>query len=223
LRTEQREKPQSNPATVSLPRRHQRQRAPAAVPGVDLGAAAARRGHRDRSRTGRRPGCRDHRRPGRASPRCPVLPRGRKASFARASWTWPGQAWSRETPRSCHQPPTAPPRMPWPPRGSPDRPALAASASPFTSPPATKTPTSPPTSCGGTSLPATQPRCDGRSYPGPDRPDLYRFPVCPDLITRPRVTAARRADIKRENFPHRHSCQPVRSATGRSTRIIMHR
>jgi hypothetical protein len=43
----------------------------------------------------------------------------------------------------------------------------------FTSPPPTKTPTSPPTSCGGTSLPATQPRCDGRSYPGPDRPDLY--------------------------------------------------
>jgi hypothetical protein len=55
--------------------------------------------------------------------------------------------------------------------------------------PATKTPTSPPMSCGGTSLPATQPRCDGRSYPGPDRPDLYGFPVCPDLIARPRIAA----------------------------------
>src|SRR6266536_6502924 len=79
--------------------------------------------------------------------------------------------------------------MPWPPRGSPDRPAPGASASPFTSPPATKTPTSPPASCGGTSLPATQPRCDGRSYPEPDRPDLYGFPVCPDLIARPRNQA----------------------------------
>jgi hypothetical protein len=55
--------------------------------------------------------------------------------------------------------------------------------------PATKTPTSPPMSCGGTSLPATQPRCDGRSYPGPDRRDLYGFPVCPDLIARPRIAA----------------------------------
>src|SRR5580693_7017619 len=52
--------------------------------------------------------------------------------------------------------------MPWPPRGSKHRPAPGASASPSTSPPATKTPTSPPTSCGGTSLPATQPRRDGR-------------------------------------------------------------
>ena len=30
---------------------------------------------------------------------------------------------------------------------------------------------------------------------GPDRPDLYRFPVCPDLIARPRIAAAPRASV----------------------------
>ena len=31
--------------------------------------------------------------------------------------------------------------------------------------------------------------------PGPDRPDLYGFPVCSDLIARPRIVAGRRAII----------------------------
>ena len=61
------------------------------------------------------------------------------------------------------------------------RPAPAASASPFTSPPATKTPTSPPTSCGGTSLPATRPRCDGRSYPRAKSPGSVQVPGRPGL------------------------------------------
>src|SRR5262249_23204277 len=69
----------------------------------------------------------------------------------------------------------------------------------FTSPSATKTPTSLPTSCGGTSPPATQPRCDSRSYPGPDRPDLYWFPVCLDLIARPRIAVGTRAVVVSES------------------------
>jgi glyoxylase-like metal-dependent hydrolase (beta-lactamase superfamily II) len=69
--------PRSSPATVSLPRRHRRQRATAIAPRVDIGAAAARRRDRDPSRTGPRPNRRDHNRRNRTSPRCSLLPRRR--------------------------------------------------------------------------------------------------------------------------------------------------
>ena len=67
--------PRRDPAGVGLPRRQRRRRATASAPGVALGAAAAPRGHRDRSRTGRRPDRRDHGRGNRSSPRSPLLPR----------------------------------------------------------------------------------------------------------------------------------------------------
>ena len=69
--------PRSDPAAVSLPRRHRHQRAAATAPRADIGAAAARRRDRDRRRTGRRPDRRDHHRRNRTSPRRPVLPRRR--------------------------------------------------------------------------------------------------------------------------------------------------
>ena len=84
--------PRSDPAAVSLPRRHRCQRATAAAPRADIGAAAARRRDRDRSRTGRRPDRRDHHRRNRTSPCCPVLPRRRVRPGGRLPSRRPGLA-----------------------------------------------------------------------------------------------------------------------------------
>src|SRR5215472_6982673 len=72
-------------------------------------------------------------------------------------WAWPtgsgpGPASNQGTPRSCPWPPTTAQPPPWPPRASPDQPALAASACPSTSPPARQTSTTPSTPCARTSF-----------------------------------------------------------------------
>ena len=74
------------PADVGL------DRAAAAAARADLGAAAARRGDRDRRRAGRRPHRRDHHRRNRTPPRCPVLPRRRVRAGGRLPGRWPGLA-----------------------------------------------------------------------------------------------------------------------------------
>src|SRR6266496_61193 len=78
--------------------------------------------------------------------------------------------------------------MPWPPRGSQDRPA----------------PAPPPLLSRLHQRPRRRPRrrrlAAARQFPPPShavtaaltqvhRPDLYGFPVCPDLIARPRIAA----------------------------------
>ena len=94
--------PRSNPAAVSLPRRHRRQRAAVAAPGADIGAATARRRDRDRSRTGRRPHRRDHRRRNRTPPRHLVLPRRRVCPGGRLLSRRPGLADRGADPRHGH-------------------------------------------------------------------------------------------------------------------------
>src|SRR5580704_8647773 len=130
--------------------------------------------------------------------------------------------------------------MPWPPRGSPDRPAPAASASPFTSPPATKTPTSPPASCGGTSpaaqsvqVPHLRGACRRRDRPGrvaarrtlaPATREAHHEHPAPSQSTpqRDRLLSAER-DSEQASGGDRASPQDVRNAGRGRRRLVLGR
>ena len=196
--------PRSNPAAVSLPRRPRRRRATAAAPRVDIGAAAARRGDRDRSRAGRRPHRRDHHRRNRTPPRCLVLPRRRVRAGRRLPSRRPGLPGRLRGRRQGHlRRLPARPRAPLPGRGR-RRPGRLPEPSCTTAP---RSPTSPsresPPAAGSPSPPWSTPAITG--CPCPPRPSsCHRMPTSP-WPGRPCDTKrdGRPADQPRKPFPAR--------------------